>query len=69
METLALNKRLIYVTGLPRAGSTLLCQLLGHHPDIYSPGHSSPLSQVFNHLRGHSARNPSCFRSSTWISS
>jgi sulfotransferase len=50
-HTLALNKRVLYVTGLPRAGSTLLCQLLGHHPSIYSTGHSSPLSNVFNQLR------------------
>lgn len=58
MQTLTLNKRLVYVTGLPRAGSTLLCQLLGQHPDIYSPGHSSPLSQVFNHLRGQLSDDP-----------
>ena len=46
-----LNKRIIYVTGLPRAGSTLLCQLLGHHLDIDSSGHSSPLCAVLNGLR------------------
>ncbi len=31
------------VSGLPRAGSTLLCQLLAEHPDIHCEGHSSPL--------------------------
>src|SRR3981189_635365 len=31
------------VTGLPRAGSTLLCQLLSQHPQIHSEGQSSPL--------------------------
>lgn len=31
------------VAGLPRAGSTLLCQLLAEHPEIYCEGHSSPL--------------------------
>lgn len=46
-----LTKRLIYVTGLPRAGSTLLCQLLGQHPKLYSPGHSSPLCQTLVGLR------------------
>lgn len=46
-----LSKRIIYVTGLPRAGSTLLCQLLAHHQDIYSPGHSSPLCPTLNGLR------------------
>lgn len=38
-----MNKRFIGVAGLPRSGSTLLCQLLGEHPDIYCEGHSSPL--------------------------
>ena len=48
-----LNQNLIYVTGLPRAGSTLLCQLLGHHPEIYTTGHSSPLCSTLTGLRGH----------------
>lgn len=51
------DKHLICVTGLPRAGSTLLCQLLGHHPDIYSPGHSSPLVQALNQLRSNLSDN------------
>lgn len=51
LEKTALEKQLIYVTGLPRAGSTLLCQLLGHHSDIYSLGHSSPLCQTLTGLR------------------
>lgn len=42
---------LLYVTGLPRAGSTLLCQLLGLHPGIHSTGHSSPLCQLLVKLR------------------
>ena len=53
---MALDKRLVYVTGLPRAGSTLLCQLLGHHPDIYSTGHSSPLAHAIDSTR-HSLSN------------
>ena len=53
----ALNKHLIYVTGLPRAGSTLLCQLLGTHPEVYSPGHSSPLCQTINQLRRNLSDN------------
>jgi sulfotransferase len=52
-----LNKQLICVTGLPRAGSTLLCQLLGIHPEIYSPGHSSPLCQTLNQLRHNLSDN------------
>jgi len=35
--------KLVCVAGLPRSGSTLLCQLLGEHPEIYCEGHSSPL--------------------------
>ena len=48
-----LNKHIVYVTGLPRSGSTLLCQLLGQHRDIYSPIHSSPLCQTLVGLRTH----------------
>lgn len=36
----------IGVAGLPRAGSTLLCQLLAEHPEVYCEGHSSPLCNV-----------------------
>jgi len=43
--------RLLYVAGLPRAGSTLLCQLLGLHPQIDSCGYSSPLCQILVQLR------------------
>lgn len=46
-----LDNQVIYLTGLPRSGSTLLCQLLAHHPDIHSPGHSSPLCQTLVGLR------------------
>ena len=35
--------KFVGVTGLPRAGSTLLCQLLAQHPDIHCESHSSPL--------------------------
>ncbi len=46
-----MQKQLVCVTGLPRAGSTLLCQLLAHHPDIYCDGHSSPLLPLLNGFR------------------
>src|ERR1019366_1307857 len=39
------------VTGLPRAGSTLLCQLLAQHPDIHCEGHSSPLCNILLGIR------------------
>ena len=51
------NKKLICVTGLPRSGSTLLCQLLAHHPEIYCPGHTSPLLQMLLQLRQSTAEN------------
>ena len=38
-----MTPQFIGVAGLPRAGSTLICQLLGQHPDLHSEGHSSPL--------------------------
>ena len=41
----------IGVTGLPRSGSTLLCQLLAQHPEIYCEGHSSPLCNMLLSLR------------------
>jgi sulfotransferase len=41
----------LYISGLPRAGSTLLCQLLDLHPAIDSPGHSSPLCGILLAMR------------------
>ena len=38
-----MTSRFVGVAGLPRAGSTLLTQLLAEHPDIHCEGHSSPL--------------------------
>ncbi len=43
--------KFVGVTGLPRAGSTLLCQLLAQHPDIHCEGHSSPLCNVLLGVR------------------
>lgn len=45
------DRKLVCVSGLPRSGSTLLCQLLAQHPEIYSPGHSSPLNGLLNDIR------------------
>lgn len=53
-----LNKRILYVTGLARAGSTLLCQLLGLHPSLYSSGHSSPLCATVMKLRPSLSDDP-----------
>ena len=52
-----INKKVIYVTGLPRSGSTLLCQILGTHPQIYSIGHSSPLAGTLENLRHNLSDN------------
>jgi len=51
------DKQLVCVTGLPRSGSTLLCQLLAHHPSLYCPGHTSPLLQMLLNLRQNAADN------------
>jgi sulfotransferase len=52
------GKSIIYVTGLARSGSTLLCQLLAQHPAIYSTAHSSPLCHALNNLRRQMSDDP-----------
>ena len=49
---------ILYVSGLPRAGSTLLCQLLDLHPQIDSPGCSSPLWNTINQMREKISDDP-----------
>ncbi|MGD1900293.1 MAG: sulfotransferase [Phormidesmis sp.] len=51
------DKRLLCVSGLPRSGSTLLCQLLAHHPELYCIGHSSPLCHALVGLRSSLSDN------------
>ncbi len=46
-----MTPKFVGVTGLPRAGSTLLCQLLAQHPDIHCEGHSSPLCNTLLGIR------------------
>jgi sulfotransferase len=46
-----MHPNFVGVTGLPRAGSTLLCQLLAQHPDIHCEGHSSPLCNTLLGIR------------------
>lgn len=41
----------IGVAGLPRAGSTLLCQMLAQHPEVHCEGHSSPLCNMLLGIR------------------
>jgi sulfotransferase len=52
-----IKKKIVYVTGLPRAGTTLMCQLLGQHHDVYSTGHSSPLCDIINQFRRNISDN------------
>ena len=47
----AMSPKFVAVTGLPRAGSTLLCQLLAQHPDIHCEGQSSPLCNALLGIR------------------
>lgn len=46
-----MTSNFIGVTGLPRAGSTLLCQLLAQHPDLHCEGTSSPLCAALLGMR------------------
>jgi sulfotransferase len=39
------------ITGLPRAGSTLLCQMLAQHPEIHCEGVTSPLCNAVLGIR------------------
>jgi sulfotransferase len=39
------NKKLLYLAGLPRSGSTLFSALLSQNPDIHAPG-NSPVPQL-----------------------
>lgn len=43
--------KFVGVAGLPRSGSTLLCQLMAQHPEIDCEGHSSPLCNALLMLR------------------
>lgn len=52
-----MNKQIVYVAGLPRAGSTLICQLLGMHKDIYSTGLTSPLPNIIETIRQSLSNN------------
>ena len=46
-----MTQNFVGVTGLPRAGSTLLCQLLAQHPEIHCEGQSSPLCNTLLGIR------------------
>lgn len=46
-----MTSRFVGVAGLPRSGSTLLCQMLAEHPEIHCDGHSSPLCNTLLGMR------------------
>ena len=46
-----MSANFIAVCGLPRAGSTLVCQLLAQHPDVHCEVHSSPLCNALLGMR------------------
>jgi sulfotransferase len=46
-----MSPQFVAVTGLPRSGSTLVCQLLSQHPDIHCEGNSSALCNVLLSVR------------------
>ena len=50
-------KRLIYLAGLPRSGSTILANVLGMHPSIHSTP-SSPLCSIIQDMRRHWSDDP-----------
>ena len=41
----------IFITGLPRSGSTLLCQIMSNHPDVFCDGMTSPLFGIIENTR------------------
>jgi len=46
-----MTPKFVGVTGLPRAGSTLVCQLLAQHPEIHCEGQSSPVCNLLLGIR------------------
>jgi len=54
-----MTAQFICVSGLPRAGSTGLRQLLAQHPDIHGEGNSSPLCNALLSMRRPISDDPS----------
>ncbi|PZU95063.1 MAG: sulfotransferase [Pseudanabaena sp.] len=46
-----INKKIIYISGLPFAGGSILAQLFSQHPDIFSIGETSALCSTLIGLR------------------
>jgi tetratricopeptide (TPR) repeat protein len=45
------NRRLIFIVGMPRSGSTLVEQILSSHPDVYGAGEVKYLARAIGQLR------------------
>ena len=50
MSEVANNKKYVFVAGLPRSGSTILCNVLNQNPRFHATG-TSPLPGVLNGVR------------------
>ena len=50
-------KEIVYLTGLPRAGSTLICNLLAVHSDVAATP-SSPLCSIIQNMRRNWSDDP-----------
>lgn len=46
-----INKKIVYVSGLPFAGGSILCQLFSQHSDVFSTGEISALCPILMGLR------------------
>lgn len=49
--------RMIFVTGMPRSGTTLLDRLLDAHPDVSSVGETTTVGALFNQLFAQTGRS------------
>jgi sulfotransferase len=58
MADITFDKLSIALTGLPLSGCSLMGQLLGHHPRIFSPPFRSPLCGALSRLRDDLADHP-----------
>jgi sulfotransferase len=53
------HKQYIFLGGLPRSGSTLLCNILAQNPEIHATATSSVLDEMVTHLSQAPRRNES----------
>ncbi|MGD1923571.1 MAG: sulfotransferase [Paracoccaceae bacterium] len=56
------DDRLVFITGMPRSGTTLLDRMLTAHPVIASVGETTTVGMIFNQLIGQVGRDPAKLR-------